>query len=59
MSLFHKARGNVMHYFQNSLFTAVGGDQQINGLVTIAGPQHIGSQIIYQGVPLKGTRLRL
>jgi len=58
MSLFHNARGNIMH-FQNSLLTAVGGDQQINGSVTIAGPQHIGSQIVYQGVPLKGTRLRL
>jgi len=55
MGLFQNARDNIMH-FQDSSLTAVSGDQNIGGPVTMAGPQNFaGNQNIYQGVPLKGV----
>ena len=55
MSLFQNARDNIMH-FQDSSLIAFGGDQQISGSATIAGPQNFaGGQTIYQAASLKGA----
>jgi len=59
MSILQNARETTIH-FHDSPLTAVGGDQQNSGSVTIAGPQHIaGNQINYLAAPLKGAFLFL
>ena len=59
MSFLQNARDTTIH-IQDSPLTAVGGDQQINGPLAIAGPQHIaGNQTNYHAAPLEGAWLKL
>jgi len=54
MSVFPNAQNSHIH-LQDSALTAVAGDQQNNGPVTVAGPQNFaGNQINYNAAPRKG-----
>jgi len=55
MSFFPNAQNTPIH-IQDTSLTAVGGDQQISGSITIVGHQNFaGNQNIYQEVQLKGA----
>jgi len=54
MSVFPNAQNSHIH-LQDSQLTAVAGDQQNSGPVTVAGTQQFaGNQINYHVAPLKG-----
>ena len=54
MSVFPDAQNSHIH-LQDSPLTAVAGDQQNSGPVTVAGTQNFaGNQINYNAAPLKG-----
>jgi len=58
MSFFQNAQNTPIH-IQDSSLTAVGGDQQNNGPVTIVAQHFGGNQNIYQAATVKGGLLLL